>query len=106
MVGENYKNIDGHYMHVTWVCMHMCIFWCLGIKAWPTDCDRSHFHCMVELVVVFVVNFTMNKMRFRVDYIRAWGLSVRLFAALFIEWFDLLNTVLYLAQTTVWLNKL
>jgi len=58
--------------------MHMCMFlaqilirWCLGIKVWPTDCDRSHFHIMVELVVVFVVNFTMNKMRFMVDYNRA-----------------------------------
>ena len=35
------------------------------------------------LVVVFVVNFAMNKMRFRVDYTNARGPSVGPFAALF-----------------------
>ncbi len=38
---------------------------------------------VVELVVVFMVNIAMNKMRFRVDYMRAKGPSVGPFAALF-----------------------
>ena len=46
--------------------------------------DNDNMMLVVELVVVFVVNFAMNKMRFRVDYTRTRGLSVGLFAALFL----------------------
>ena len=79
-------------MGTTCMCMHVCTFfvrWTLalrslyvcrgGIKAWPTDRDRSNFFVLitgfndndnmmlvVDLVVVFVVNFALNKMRFRV----------------------------------------
>ncbi len=45
--------------------------------------DNDNMMLLVNLVVVFVVNFVMNKMRFRVDYTRARGPSVRPFAALF-----------------------
>ncbi len=45
--------------------------------------DNDNMMLVVKLVVVFVVNFTMNKMRFRVDYTRTSGLSVGPFVALF-----------------------
>ena len=45
--------------------------------------DNDNMMIVVNLVVVFVVNFSMNKMRFRVDYTRARGPSVGPFAALF-----------------------
>ena len=44
--------------------------------------DNDNMMLVVNLVVVFVVNFAMNKMRFRVDYMRARGPSVGPFAAL------------------------
>ena len=49
-----------------------------------TGCnDNDNMMLVVELVVVFMVNIAMNKMRFRVDYMRAKGPSVGPFAALF-----------------------
>ncbi len=47
--------------------------------------DNDNMMLVVDSVVVFVVNFAMNKMRFRVDHMRARGPSVRPFAALFMN---------------------
>ncbi len=50
-----------------------------------TGCNgNDNMMLVVKLVVVFVVNFAMNKMRFRVDNTHARGPSVGLFVALFI----------------------
>ncbi len=49
--------------------------------------DNDSMMLVVELVVVFVVNFAMNKMRFRVDYMRTRGPSIEPFAALFLRQF-------------------
>ena len=46
--------------------------------------DNDNMMLVVELVVVFVVNFAMIKMRFRMDYTHARGPSVGPFAALFL----------------------
>ena len=45
--------------------------------------DDGNMILVVELMVVFLVNFAMNNMKFRLDYTRARGPSVGPFAALF-----------------------
>ena len=57
------------------MCEQILYRWCLAIKPRPSDRDRSNFFVvitgcngndnmmlLVKLVVVFVVNFAMNKM--------------------------------------------
>ena len=56
----------------------------LSVHCNITGCnDNDNMMLVVNLAVVFVVNFAMNKMRFRVDYTRARGPSVGPFAASF-----------------------
>ena len=45
--------------------------------------DNDNMMLVIEFVVIFVLNFAMNKMVFRVDYTHARGLSVGLFMAFF-----------------------